>query len=334
MLLAGRPLYDNLADSQLFVMPPQWDEVVRAIDRNLNVLVAGPRGSGKTSLLHQIQHQFRGQSEPVRFVDGTAASDVLELVERVRHALRGGEPGPLAVAAETAVGAFAPVSDPIAGASRALEVHLRAIGEAHPAIVLLDASSAPEAVFDLFGRMRDVLWQQQHRWVVAIDDSDRTTVQKPPADAFFDLVIELGQWSTQRLVDMLVRRQPEEEGIARDMVVRAAAGAEGSPREAIRALSHAVVFKEDPNAFLSQRADLLDRASALGRAPAMLMAELLDREQAGPSDGDLQQALGVSRARLNQMFGQLEDAGLVVARSERPSGPGRPRLLYRPRLAQ
>jgi energy-coupling factor transporter ATP-binding protein EcfA2 len=330
MLLSGRPLYDNRADGELFVIPPRWDEVVNGIDRGLNVLIAGRRGSGKTSLLHQIQMTLRHHGERVVFVDGTAAADISELASRARNGLQEGEPSPLALAAETAIGAVSSASEPIASPSRALDATLRAIGEAEATTILLDASSAPEAVYGLFGRMRDVLWQQPHNWVVAIEEGDRPSVLKPPADAFFDLIVDL-EWSTQEIATILVRRGPEDEGLGLDQVTKAAAAADGSPREALRALSHAVVNDEDPSAFLEDRAKLLDAASRIGRAPAMLMAELLDREQAGPSDEDLQNSLGVTRARLAQMFSKLQAADLVVAQRQRPSGPGRPRVVYRAR---
>jgi biotin operon repressor/energy-coupling factor transporter ATP-binding protein EcfA2 len=332
MLLKARPLYDNLADSRLFVTPPQWDQIIHAVERRLNVLMPGPRGSGKTSLLRQAQLAMRNREEAVAFVDGTAVADVLELSTRVRNAL-GGEPSPLRSGAETAIGAFASVESPIAGASRQLATQLRAIGEQQPTIILLDASGAPKPVYELFGRMRDVLWQQEHRWVVAIDDKDRSTVMRPPADAFFDLVISLEAWSTNDLADLLMRRSDGNPAID-DLVRKAAIGANGNPREALRALSYGVVNEEDPSALLTERAQLLDRASGIGRAPAMLMAELLDRGQANPSDEELQASLGVTRTRLTQLFHQLQDEGLVVSESERANGPGRPRILYRPALSE
>lgn len=332
MLLKARPLYDNLADSRLFVTPPQWDQIIRAVERRLNVLVPGPRGSGKTSLLRQIQLTMRDRKEAVAFVDATGVDDVLELATRLRNAI-GGEPSPLQSGAELAIGAMTTAEQPTAGASRQLAAQLRAIGEQQPTTVLLDASGAPEASYDLFGRMRDVLWQQEHRWVVAIDDKDRSTVLRPPADAFFDLVVRLEPWSTNDLADLLTRRG-EGDQAADELIGKAALGAKGNPREAVRALSYGLVNEEDPSALLTERAQLLDRASAIGRSPAMLMAELLDRDQASPSDEDLQSTLGVTRTRLTQMFHQLQEAGLVVSESARPSGPGRPRIVYRPSLAK
>lgn len=331
MLLKARPLYDNLADSRLFVTPPSWDRLIRAVERRLNVLVEGPRGSGKTTLMRQIQLAMRDREEAVAFVDATAVDDVVELAARVRNAI-GGAPPPLQGGAELAIGAFTRDEEPIAGASRQLAALIRAIGSQPATTILLDASGSPEALYGLFGRMRDELWRQDHRWVVAIDEKDRSTLLRPPADAFFDLVVRLEPWSTNDLADLLTRRG-EGDPVASELIRNAAVGAKGSPREAIRALSRGIVNEEDPSVTLDERARLLDRASAIGRSPAMLMAELLDRDQASPSDEDLQRTLGVSRARLTQTFRQLEAEELVTSEAARPKGPGRPRTVYRPALS-
>jgi biotin operon repressor len=329
MLLSGRPLYDNQADHRLFVNVPAWNPVMRAIERRLSVLLLGRAGSGKTTLLRQIQMVLREAGEDVVFVEGTGASDVLELASRVRHALIG-QPS-VAEVAGNVVEAFRGEGRELpAGASRQLGMQLQAIGEAPPTVILLDGPSSPEAVFDLFGRMRDVLWQQPHCWVVTLDSRHRTTVLKPPADAFFDVVLSLEDWSTNSLAELLAGRA--EGRLPEQLIVAAAAGADGSPRQALRALSFGVVNDEDPSVLLDERGRLLEMASQLGRAPAMLLAELLDRGQASPSDAELQESMGVTRARLTQLFNQLKDDGLVVSESVRGDGPGRPRTVYRPDL--
>jgi energy-coupling factor transporter ATP-binding protein EcfA2 len=329
MLLNGRPLYDNQADSRLFVNVPTWNPVMKAIEQGLSVLVLGRAGIGKTTLLRQIQMVLRESGEEVAFVEGTGAGDVLDLAARVRLALMG-QPS-IAETAGSVAEALGGGRELPAGASRQLGTQLQAIGEAPPAVILLDGPSSPEAVFDLFGRMRDVLWQQPHRWVVTLDARHRSTVLRPPADAFFDLVTSLDEdWSTNSLADLLARRAEGE--LPGQLIAAAAASADGNPREALRALSYGVVNNEDPGVLLEERGRLLERASLLGRAPAMLLAELLDRGRASPSDVELQESLGVTRARLTQLFNQLKDDGLVVSEPLRGDGPGRPRTVFRPDL--
>jgi energy-coupling factor transporter ATP-binding protein EcfA2 len=329
-VLQGRPLYDNAADEPYFVVPREWDRLVRAIARRLNGLIIGPRGIGKTTLLHQVQRTLRDDGKHVVFVDGTAVADSTELMSRLRDGLVG-RPGIGQSLALTA-GLTALTGDPnppAAAASRAFYNALLSLSEAEPAVVLVDASSSAEAVYGLFGRMRDTVWQLPHTWVVAVDDSDRATALKPPADAFFDAVIQLEPPSTKELGELLARRAPD---VAPETLGRVAAHASGNPRAALRALNDAAIHDRDPAQGLTARAKLLDQASALGRPHGMLMAELLDRGQASPSDELLQRTLGVTRARLTILLRQMLREGVVVADTEKPEGPGRPRTIYRPAL--
>jgi hypothetical protein len=212
---------------------------------------------------------------------------------------------------------------------------LREIEQAKPTIILVDGSGAAEAIYGLFGRMRDAIWRQDHSWVVAIDDTDRASALKPPADAFFDSVVTLEPWPINGLVDLLARRADQGEQWPSEFIASAAGGADGIPRQGLRALSDALVHNRHPAAALEARAQLLERASQVGGRPAgLLMAELLDRGQAGPSDEELQDTLGITRSRLTQLFHQLLQEHLVIAEAERPQGPGRPRVTYRPALPQ
>src|SRR4029077_3522857 len=162
----------------------------------------GERGAGKTSLLRQVQLTLRDRGERVAYVDATAVAEPLELVFRVRDALKG-RPG----IAQTAPGAVSrslaqvagEQSPPPGGVSRLLYDTLLGLGEeVEPTIVLLDGTSAAQALYGVFGRMRDTVWQLPHSWLVAIDSDDRATALKPPADTFFHIVIELEALTIER----------------------------------------------------------------------------------------------------------------------------------------
>lgn len=326
-MLQGRPLYDNDADAQLFVVPGEWNPLVRAIERRLNVALIGPRGIGKTTLLHQLQLTLRKRDEPVVFVDATAVAGPQELAARLRDALVG-RPGALPLRADFSALTGDP-TPPAAGASRAFATALESLGEAEPHVVLVDASASAEAVYGVFGRMRDTMWQLPHTWVVAIDEADVTAALKPPADAFFDTPLRMDPMSTNDLSGLLQRRVPDSDGA---LLGRVAGLANGNPRTALRALGEAAVRNTDPSGAFVERGILLEKASSLGRPHGMLMAELLDRGQASPSDEALQRTLGVSRARLTTLLRELLEKELVVTGSERADGPGRPRTVYRPAL--
>jgi hypothetical protein len=146
----------------------------------------------------------------------------------------------------------------------------------------------------VFGRLRNTLWQFGHLWVLAIDADDRPTALKLPADAFFDMVVDLAPLSTDELARVLRLRSPETPAATARHV---AANAKGNPRRALRALGDAVVHGVDPSSSLAARAALETQASLSGRPHGMLMAELLERGQASASDAELQRSLGMSRAQ-------------------------------------
>jgi energy-coupling factor transporter ATP-binding protein EcfA2 len=322
----GRPLYDNSADARLFVVPDVWDPLVRAIERKLNVLLTGGRGSGKTTLLRQAQLTLRKRADNVAFVDATTASSVVELVARIRDAVTG-RPAPVADSVAVLQSVLPNPTPAPGGASQILYGQLMALESVPETVILVDASGSAQAVYGLFGRLRDVLWQLPHTWVLAVDDHEKSTALKPPADAFFDAIVDLNPMPTERLIHLLELREPESEPRLRAAI---AANATGNPRAAIRALNDAVINDRDPLADMRGRSALLDSASQLGRPYRMLMAELLDRGQASPSDESLQKTLGLSRARLTQLLRELLENKLVSASTERPEGPGRPRTVYRP----
>ena len=334
-MLQGRPLYDTPADTKYYVIPAEWDTVIHAVERDNNTLVCGERGTGKTSLLRQVQLTLRNRDERVVYVDATAVAEPLELVYRIRDALKG-RPGiaqALPDAVSRSVNQLAGErSPPPGGVSRLLYDELRALGEeVEPTTVLLDATASAQALYSVFGRMRDVIWQLPHRWLVAIDSDDRATMLRPPADTFFDIVVELTPLPTERLIEVLSRRSDE---LKPKLISQIAADAHGNPRAAIRAANNAVVRGIDPTHELSARAHLIDAAAQIGRPQGMLMAELLDRGQASPSDEALLDRLGLTRARVTTLLGQLQDAGLVESSAQRTDRPGRPRTIYRPKLPE
>ena len=333
-MLQGRPLYDTAADRVFFHTPQEWDTLMRALDHGNNILLVGPRGWGKTTLLRQAQLALRGDDERVAFVDANAADSTEDLVARVRDAVRG-RPGASEVMRTSMGNAIAVVggdpSPPPAGVSRVLFDSLQAIAEAPAAIVLVDASDSGDAVYGLMGRLRDTLWQMPHQWVVAVGDEDRVLALKPPADAFFDTVIQLQPLPVNALVDLLHKRglPPEFEP---HWVGEIAADANGNARHAVRAANDALVAGRPPTATLSARARLLEQASSLGRPHGMLRAELLDLRQASPSDETLQGRLGLTRGRITALLRELLEAGLVETDVERADAPGRPRTIYRPAM--
>jgi hypothetical protein len=304
-VLRGRPLYDNEADARFFVNTPEWELLRRAASRRINTAVVGSRGMGKTTHLRQLQRTLREEGAPVAFVDATAVKDSAGLLDRIR-------------------------SDVVGTRSDLSPAQVLArLARVEPQIVLIDGSAAPDAIYELFGRMRDLLWQMEHTWIVAIDDADRASVLRPPADAFFDVLITLSRWSPAALIGMIGRRTED----SPSALSRLAEAARGNPREALRLVTDALVHDTHVDERIAERSALEVAAAELGRPHSMLLAVLLEEGQGSSSDEQIQHALGVSRSRLTQLFRELLEAELVTAETVKPEGgPGRPRTVYRARL--
>jgi Cdc6-like AAA superfamily ATPase len=326
-MVAGRPLFDNEADAALFVLPDAWGPLVRAIDHQLNVLVVGPRGIGKTTLLRQMQKTLRERGERVAYVDATALDDAPQLAARLRATLASRRPA--SGFARTGLG-LGP-SDLVVDPAQQLYDDLQALAKAPQTVVLVDASGSGRSVYGVFGRMRDTIWQTQHQWVVAVDLRDRTEATKPPADAFFDVTVTIDPFETDDLAKLLEKREPDLKPRQRK---RIASAADGNPRVALRAVNDLLVHGLDPNQLSASRAEAIDRASELGDPHARMMSELIDLARASPSDDVLLNRVGVSRARATAILRDLLEQGLVRAISERSDGPGRPKTVYYPNYGE
>lgn len=325
-MLSGRPLYDTAADSPLFVEPPAWPTLLRAIKRRNNVLISGGRGVGKTTVLRRLEFELRGLEQPVTFVDATGVDSPIGLLTAARQALSGRRSGAEQLA--FTVGQLKPEegSDPLL---RHFEAELDALGKAPPTTFLVDASGSGAAVFGLFGRLRDSLWRLDHRWVVAVDDGERASVLRPPADAFFDLDLALDSLPNELMFELLRRREAGSE-LGESVLSAIVLGSNGVPRLALRAANEAAVSGQGTERAVD-RQRLIAAAAALGQPYSHLMSELMDLGQASPSDDELARRLGLSRARITGLLRALLRAELVEAAPERSDRPGRPKTIYRPK---
>jgi hypothetical protein len=101
--------------------------------------------------------------EPVVYVDGTQAADVDQLTRLVEYELAG------------ATGGAREDLDRRPGwTSLRLVERLRALRELPATVILVDCTRAAAAAHVLFGQLRDELWQLEHRWVVAVEDAERS----------------------------------------------------------------------------------------------------------------------------------------------------------------
>ncbi len=313
--LSGRPLLDTRADAALFVdRAAELDRVDRAVAEGLNVLVSGPRGIGKTSLLRHHAYGRRITGQELAVLDASALTDPAAFLE----------------AAARAVGAAGPTGE-LSAADLVATLSRLVPNQAAPRVLAVDGL-APAIAQAVFGQLRDELWRAPLTWLVSCADVDEAAFLRPPADAFFDTTVRLAPLADDDVHDLLRRRATVDE-LSDDAVTEVVSLAAGVPRRAIDLARHLLLAPEaDGSAGVIEavRDRLLGREQAverLGTPARMLLAELETVGGASASDERLLTRLGWTRARAAQVFGELERQGLVEA-TDQPRASGRPRRVF------
>jgi energy-coupling factor transporter ATP-binding protein EcfA2 len=312
--LDNRPLLGTI-DEDLFVTPTIMPELRAAVQRQLNVLVLGGRGSGKTSLLRALDATFSDPERSTVYVDLGLAQTAEDALFIIADAL--GRPwGP----SETLRSTLAPKISP----SSALLQLARHLDKAPPSLILVDSPPGNGESHTLFGRLRDVLWQLPHQWVVAASDVLRDELTRAPASAFFDVQLQLAPLSLDQQRDFLQRRlRGEEPGVEIEAML---GETDGWPRSLLQLARAAVLSSVD--SALSQSQDRRLRLAELPNSASLAFAYIADYGPTSGSDPQLLSELGVSGQRARQILQDLESRGLLKSFSEQEDRRGRPRKLY------
>jgi energy-coupling factor transporter ATP-binding protein EcfA2 len=314
--LSGRPLRDTRRDRELFVDREAEVQAIRAaLGHGGNILVLGARGSGKSSLLHYVQHLLEVEAaRPVVAVDGRTATTAQEFLALLgdRLNVEGSQDAQWPrTEAQTLLGALA---------------QMRAALPEEETVVLVDEMPSAEAARTLFGRLRDELWELPLTWCVAADVRDRGAYTEPPADAFWRRIVELSPLTPAESEELL-RRRLEGEPLGPDAIEWIVESADGNPRRLLSLAHEVVVDGSDPGELMTRQRERGAKVEQLSEPARRLLAELEAGGPASPSDEGLRQRLGWSRARASQVFGELLEHGLVRT-STAPSAGSRPRRLY------
>jgi hypothetical protein len=210
---------------------------------------------------------------------------------------------------------------------------ITAVGDqpAPPTVIVVDDVTA-DAGLDLFGALRDELWQVNARWLVTASTVQAAAFVRPPADVFFETRVQLEPFTVPEIDEALRRRLEDPDGAGDHRVLSAAA--EAGPLTPRRLLEVARELAADPTvggAGLTTVQGLRERTAALeamGRPARMLAQELESLGWASASDERLLDRMGWTRPRVVQVIGELQQRGLIQMREEN-TGRGRPRKLFR-----
>jgi hypothetical protein len=325
MKISGRPLLPTRVDQPLYVPRASDDRVGAAVRRGLNVLLLAGPGAGKTSTLHHLAYQAREAGGTWCYVDGRGADGLRDLVDRVRRELAVDTPpeeGPLAWLAKQGI------RPPLPPAERTLTHLARELAGREQAVVAIDDPDRVVA-HTLFGQLRDVAWQVPVTWVVAADESVEAELRRPPADAFFDVVERLGALDAGQVREILRRRGvPVRQARVVATLGQGTPVVEQTPRTVLERVRRIAVEQVSGDELATGEAELQRRLGAVSRAAGMLAAEIRSKGAVSASDPELQRRMGWTRARLTQVFKELESAGIARATEASDGRPGRPRRRY------
>ncbi len=323
ILLSQRALGTSDADHHLFVdRNRELKRVDRALKLGLNVYVHGPPGIGRTSFLRQIQRE-RPEARYARLHGFDTLTERLEEVERGltdQRSLRRVTANPLAVTVQMLGGTtYRSVEDPYE--------HLQAAAVKLPddplPVILVDDLDE-KGIVEMFGRWRDRAWEVPIQWVV----SGTSVSLDPPADTFFDVVVELERLDSEELQDLLRRRTATGPPVQRDTLKSMSESALESispctPRRALSVLRD--LYLSDDLEHEARSLEEMQKARSHLKPTAVKVLDALgERGPTHAGDEQLLAEVGVTRSRVVQILAELEVQGMVAAERS-----GR-RKLYRP----
>lgn len=286
--------------------------MTQALDLGLNVYVHGPPGIGRTSLLRQLE-----RTQPrTRYVRLGGLESLSERLSEIERAVRD-----VGVLRRTGSSSWleSPLQRLVAPQVEVATDPLRDLRQAAAGsqqdgvrIVLID-DLVSVAAHELFGRWRDDMWQVPLQWVVA----GTTPHLDPPADAFFDIVVELAPLDHKSLQELVRRRaasgNPEEEA----QLLAASASvlhtiAPCTPRRALAVLRD-LYLSGDASEVVSGLVRMAEARARLKPTANKVLEALLAHGPAHAGDERLLAEVGVTRSRVVQVLAELEAEGLVMA---------------------
>ena len=326
-----RPLAQSRADQRRFVnRTRETQEIVRAVAAAEPALVLGEPGSGRTSLLNHVAWLLSREPD-VReavVIPGELARNPAQLlgvlVARLQRLAEPGGPRGRWLEELRALsmpdGPFGQVVEP-AILMELVDLLGERLDALERLVCLMVDGISPTVAHAVFGGLRNELWTLQGAsWVVAGDIAAAPLYREPPADAFFERVVELGPLSEADAAKLVRAHLPT---LSEPQIQAAIAAGGGNPRRLLRAAADIEDGrKPTPSATGELTSQAVDVAGPLAGA---LLEYLATHGPAAASDQRLLCQIGASRQRASQLMHQLESAGLLeTLEQHEPGRRGRP----------
>ena len=312
ILLSQRALGTSDADHGLFVdRNRELKRVDRALKLGLNVYVYGPPGIGRTSFLRQIQ-RGRPEARYARLLGFDTLTERLEEVERGltdQRSLHRHGPNPVGSVFQQLSGTTVKTAD---DPYEYLRAEAKKLPDTPPRVMLVDDLDE-KGIGEMFGRWRDKAWEIPIQWVV----SGTSPSLGAPADTFFDVVIELENFESEQLRELLRRRteagRPEERDTLNQMSESALESvAPCTPRRALSVLRD-LYLSDDLEREANRLAEIQEVRSHLKPTAVKVLDALNERGPTHAGDEQLLAEVAVTRSRVVQVLAELEAQGLVTA---------------------
>jgi len=298
--LSQRALTASDADGELFVdRNEELGAVERALALGFSVYVAGPAGSGKTSVLRRLDSRL---GERAVFINVARVESFSSLMAHLAHEIRTKDPA-RDPDHEALDGPH--VGDTLVALRAVAFEHL---GDTTP-IVLLDGLEATLR-HELFGRQRDELWEIPLRWVI----SGRSALARP-ADTFFEAVVTLDHLDPASMRELLLRRAATGTKDERHRLEQLANTLPllldpATPRQLL-ATARTVMLSAEPDLALDQLQRRRNARVHLSPTADRVLDALSSLGPTHAGDERLLEEIGTTRSRVVQVLRELEDAGLV-----------------------
>lgn len=324
-----RPLFPTKYDQSFFVnREKELSSIKSSMRSNLNLLLLGNRGSGKTSLLNHAYHNLRndkkfililvnilpkGISDTESFLNELASSCAKEarntdrdFYEKYRNAFA------------RAIG--------LEGFETIMSILLR---ENKQPVFLIDGfDHNSKLCYDIFSSLREIFWETKSTFIITGDVQQKNVYLKPPVDAFFDKVLEIGKLSSKDIKELFEHRIGKNEisekvfsALAEHnsdsvtdliLIIRENIEKDNSKFDTILQTHNSFTFGASiisPDQSNFQQSDENFKISPMRKE---VLRYLRMNGPTSASDEKFQEDMGVSRSRLAQMLLRLTSRGLLI----------------------